>query len=1036
MKAVRIAKQDKSSMMKHFSIWHIKIWALFVFALLYTLSGMSQSYPGKYDLTWKTPSGNSFGSMPLGNGDIGMNVWVENNGDLLFYISKVNAYDAAHLLPKLGKVRVQFSPALDVHDCTQTLKLEDGSIRIIAGDVNLRMIVCANQPVISVEGNSKTARKMMVKLEPLRQLQNEEASMPESKTVGILMQTPKNQLAWCYRNLSSDWASHLASQNSAEMVAKTADPILHRTSGCMIEGSKLMKDTPMSMQTHKGDKTFSFVVKILTSQPSNVKAWLTDIRNIGKPDFKAHDAYWQKFWNRSYIDVSGCGTGDVLLNQNLFIQIPQNRTIYQGHDKISAEKNAFQISQRYALERFCEAIASRGEVPPPYNGSIFTMDMPAGTKIFQNVSKAPISPDNRDWGILSFMWQNTRHPYWSMATRGDLDCLLPGMKFVRDGLDIAKDRCRKIFGLDGAFIMEANWMKNVGVFNWDGVPQHLRYHQLATIELPAIMCDYFDHTRDTAFLHQILLPCATEAIKYYANRFPERDTNGKMVMPNVGCVETYQPVTNPCTEIGALKYVLSKLLSYKEIDASVKNKNNWLGLFTAMPSVPIRKVRGLELLAVGDVYKPGRTMCESPELYSVYPFRQAWLGTPEWLSTARQSFHVRTISLDGSSDDQTVETGGWQSAPVQAAYLGLAREAARLTSINFNDDFINWNSSTVGITNWPHRPHPRFPAFWECKMDGTPDNDHGANSENALQSMLLQNDGDKIYLLPAWPEDWDVTFKLCANSNTTVECSYRNGKVEKLVVTPVERTKDIVNMSTENQRIRTLTEVSLSDHNYLFGLPPMLDAAVIPGKTTAAWIQRYGETIKDCKAGPWKNTLFKGCVAYVHVFDWPAEGVFLPNIDRVLIGQKSITGDIKVTKRDNGWLLTGTPDKQHTIVRLEFDEPLLPIAMQKPSVGSYCLNKKYTEKRDSADMIQREVVFDKTVPISRFEITIDNPTHHGGESRPYLLDVQDEKGNWKTVYQGDVYGLICAKAFPKVETKAVRIKAKAEKLTQFDIFGE
>jgi hypothetical protein len=38
----------------------------------------------KYNVVWDTPSEDSFGSMPLGNGDIGLNVWVEKNGDILF----------------------------------------------------------------------------------------------------------------------------------------------------------------------------------------------------------------------------------------------------------------------------------------------------------------------------------------------------------------------------------------------------------------------------------------------------------------------------------------------------------------------------------------------------------------------------------------------------------------------------------------------------------------------------------------------------------------------------------------------------------------------------------------------------------------------------------------------------------------------------------------------------------------------------------------------------------------------------------------
>ena len=62
--------------------------------------------------------------------------------------------------------------------------------------------------------------------------------------------------------------------------------------------------------------------------------------------------------------------------------------------------------------------------------------------------------------------------------------------------------------------MEASWWHNVGVFNWNRVPQHLRYHFLATLETPAMMCDYYEHTRDQKFLDEILLPCADEFIKF------------------------------------------------------------------------------------------------------------------------------------------------------------------------------------------------------------------------------------------------------------------------------------------------------------------------------------------------------------------------------------------------------------------------------------------------------------------------------------------------------------------------------------------
>jgi hypothetical protein len=502
-------------------------------------------------------------------------------------------------------------------------------------------------------------------------------------------------------------------------------------------------------------------------------------------------------------------------------------------------------------------------------------------------------------------------------------------------------------------------------------------------------------------------------------------------MESVGCAETYQGVTNPCTEIGCMKFLLTKLLSF-EIDGT--RKEQWSQLLKAMPGVPLRTIRGLDLLAVGERYDPGRVNCESPELYSIYPFRQVWLGKPELLANARQSFHVRTISLDGTVDEQGVETGGWQSAPVQAAYLGLPREAARLASINFNDQFIHWNDNIDPNAPYPNRPRARFPAFWECKMDGTPDNDHGANSVNTLQSMLLQSDGQKIFLLPAWPENWDVSFKLCAANNTTIECEYRDGKVQSLKVSPESRRNDIQDMSTEKQRIRTLVEVALADRNYLFRLPSMLDAQVIPGKTTAPWIAKYGYTLDGCKAGPWMNSVFNGNIVYVHVLDWPKEGVRLSAIPRKLVSSKSITGNIQVKQGENGWLLTGTPDPLNTIVKLEFDASVEEIAYALPSKGSLTLGRERMLTTDSEGRTIAEVKLDGEKIISRFEFTIDNPGYLRGQGKPFELQAKQPDGTWKTVYKGSVYGTICGKQFDAVETKAIRLLIQAKEIKQLDVF--
>ena len=88
----------------------------------------------------------------------------------------------------------------------------------------------------------------------------------------------------------------------------------------------------------------------------------------------------------------------------------------------------------------------------------------------------------------------------------------------------------------------------------------------------------------------------------------------------------------------------------------------------------------------------------------------------------------------------------------------------------------------------------RFPAMWGPFNDWIPDQDHGNNILNTLHFMLLQYEGDRLYLFPAWPKAWNVTFKLHAPKNTTVEGELRNGKVVSLIVTPKSRMADVVNM--------------------------------------------------------------------------------------------------------------------------------------------------------------------------------------------------------------------------------------------------
>jgi hypothetical protein len=74
-----------------------------------------------------------------------------------------------------------------------------------------------------------------------------------------------------------------------------------------------------------------------------------------------------------------------------------------------------------------------------------------------------------------------------------------------------------------------------------------------------------------------------------------------------------------------------------------------------------------------------------------------------------------------------------------------------------------------------------------------PDAEHADGAAAALQWMLLQSDGERILLWPAWPQAWqDADFSLRAWHNTTVSASCRNGQTVSLEVDPPHRRKDVV----------------------------------------------------------------------------------------------------------------------------------------------------------------------------------------------------------------------------------------------------
>lgn len=758
------------------------------YILLFTTFLVKAQIPvlDNYNQIWTTQSAYSFESMPLGGGDIGLNVWVEK-GDLYFYFSRSGTFDEHNTLLKLGRVKVSLSPNpfTGEEGFRQELKLKDGCILIGQNDVKIKLWVDVFKPIIHLDLESENPLKMTASYESWRYKNldskgkannaNSYKWAPQGDIVTFKdsISFENNGIKFYHRNREQTVFDVAVKQQKMESVKdQMMNPIANLTFGGFMVGENLKPDGTylgkyqetdckgFNLSSIKPSKKHSLEIYLNTSQ-SDFSTWNNGLKNQiseyktkGKQAEKNTQIWWNNFWKRSFI----------------FTQKNQS----------TAKDSVYQIGQNYQLFRYMLGCNAYGKYPTKFNGGLFTVD-----PVFTNPD-LNFTPDFRNWGGGTMTAQNQRLVYYPMTKSGDFDMMKSQLDYYVSLQKNAELRSKVYWKHGGAAFTEQ--LENFGLpnpaeYEWKRPTDYdpgmeynawLEYEWDTVFEFCKMMLEQKEYANeDIQKYNPFIVSCLRFFDEHYQYLAKQRgrkalDGDGHLILFPGSGAETYKMANNANSTISALTVITEKILTLSDKELSKEDVDYLKGFQTRIPPLNFRIFDGHNTLAPAKSWERINNS-EVPQLYSVFPWGIYGIGKPD-LETALNTWKYDTDAIKFRSHI------GWKQDNIFAARLGLTKEAAKYNLLKMANS------------------ERRFPAFWGPGYDWVPDHNWGGSGMIGMQEMLLQEANGKIYLFPAWPKDWNVHFKLHATQNTTVEVELNNGELKVLKVVPEERKKDVINL--------------------------------------------------------------------------------------------------------------------------------------------------------------------------------------------------------------------------------------------------
>lgn len=734
-----------------------------------------------YNVRWTTPCTKALESMPIGGGNIALNVWTTRDA-LLFYIASPDSWDGKTQV-KIGRVRVAFLPNPFSGAVTQELDLATNSIKVrgrsLDGtEISVRVWVDVRQPVVHVEGESSSPVLVKASIELIGDAEG---------------RMENNAAIWRQRVSNGPSSQRLAeiSKSKVQAIADAVpDPMANHTWGGRLTGNGFVTDGTVEIQNEgitsrffrlrskEPVTTFDLRATLRIAQDATLADWETAVADLERKtlattsdDRAKTKAWWRQFWNRSHIVINPGKT---------------------------ESDPAWEVGRNYQLFRAMLGANSSGRLPTLFNGGPFLFEA---------------DPNQRQWAHASFTAQNQRLVHWPMLKSGDADLLKVGLDFYQERHKVAEAWAKHFWNIDGGGI----FTEDINLFGLPGYgadangntkPACLRYHYVSGIEFALMMLQSGSYFGSDVRRY---VPIADGMLRFfdqfYRNKCKEAtgqelDRKAHLVISPGNALESHGGTTNDTPTVAGLIALTDTLLGLPDGVGSSEQRAFWQAFRDRLPPVPVREWKGRKSIAPAEKWQAQRPdfNMELPHLYPVFPFRLYGVGLPD-LDLARHAW----FDADTCPAKQKNHFC-WYQGGIFAAGLGLTEQAREYALAKFlhphmpdpveHNGWKTQKSMTPWELRWARKGWqlPRYPAFWDGMVFcGRPDMDHGGAAMIQLQEMLLQAPGDKLVLFPAWPKDWDVDFKLHAPRQTVVEGLLRGGKLLSLKVTPETRAKDVVN---------------------------------------------------------------------------------------------------------------------------------------------------------------------------------------------------------------------------------------------------